>query len=103
MNIEHPMFIAGVHQGWICDNAGKPLYWPVNNYFLPDGRSTDFLGLRHASNTIILTQILMGLLRSGFALRAVEEAQSPKEMIDLPGMADELRRPMMLLIKADKQ
>lgn len=54
MNIEHPMFIAGVHQEWICDNAGKTLYWPVNNYFLPDGRSTDFLGLRHASNTIYL-------------------------------------------------
>lgn len=44
----------------------------------------------------------MGLLRSGFALRAVEEAQSPKEMIDLSGMADELCRPMMLLIKAEK-
>ena len=44
----------------------------------------------------------MGLLRSGFALRAVEEAQSPKEMIDLSGMADELRRPMMLIVSARK-
>ena len=51
----------------------------------------------------MLTQILMGLLRSGFALRAVKEAQLPEEMMDLPGMADELRRPMMLLIKAEKQ
>ena len=32
----------------------------------------------------------MGLLRSGFILRAVEEAQPPEKMMDLPGMADEL-------------
>ena len=47
-----------------------------------------------------LTQILMGLLRNGFALEAVEEAQPPAEMMDQPGMADELRRPMMLLVRA---
>ncbi len=34
----------------------------------------------------------MGLLRSGFALEAVEEAQPPAEMLDLPGMKDELQR-----------
>ncbi len=42
-----------------------------------------------------LTQILMGLLNTGFKLLTVEEAQSP-----IPGMRDELRRPMLLLIKA---
>lgn len=47
-----------------------------------------------------LTQILMGLLAHGFALEAVEEAEPPKEMMSLPGMEDELRRPMMLLVKA---
>ena len=50
-----------------------------------------------------LTQILGGLLRAGFRLDAVEEAVPPKEMLHLPGMADELRRPMMLLVKAIKQ
>lgn len=44
----------------------------------------------------------MGLLDSGFRLSAVEEAQPPEDMLSLPGMADELRRPMMLLIKAQK-
>ena len=47
-----------------------------------------------------LTQILMGLLRNGFALEAVEEAEPPEEMMEIPGMRDELRRPMMLLVKA---
>ena len=47
-----------------------------------------------------LTQILMGLLNSKFELRVVKEAESPKEMMNLPGMKDELRRSMMLLVKA---
>lgn len=33
----------------------------------------------------------------------VEEAQPPKEMMDIPGTEDELRRPMMLLVKATAQ
>lgn len=47
-----------------------------------------------------LTQILMGLLDSGFDLEAVEEAQPPEEMLRIPGMENELRRPMMLLVRA---
>lgn len=42
----------------------------------------------------------MGLLNNGFELKVVEEAEPPKEMMDIPGMEDELRRPMMLLVKA---
>ena len=47
-----------------------------------------------------LTQILMGLLHSSFVLEAVEEAVSSEEMMRIPGMEDELRRPMMLLVRA---
>lgn len=42
----------------------------------------------------------MGLRNSGFKHEAVEEAEPPKEMMHIPGMKDELRRPMMLLVKA---
>ena len=42
----------------------------------------------------------MGLLHSGFVLEAVEEAEPSAEMLDIPGMRDELRRPMMLLVRA---
>ena len=31
---------------------------------------------------------------------AVEEAEPSLEMLDIPGMRDELRRPMMLLVRA---
>ena len=33
-------------------------------------------------------------------LEAVEEAEPAREMMDIPGMEHELRRPMMLLVRA---
>lgn len=99
-NIEHPVFTAGVGQDWIYTEDGRPQYWPVDNYFLPGERETHFLGCRVVKQHHTLTQILMGLLRSGFALTAAEEAEPPAGMMHIPGMADELRRPMMLLVKA---
>lgn len=100
LNMEHPVFTAGVGQDWQYDEDGKPLYWPVDDYFLPGKRRTKFLGCDVVKQHHTLTQILMGLLENGFALQAVEEAQPPAEMMNLPGMKDELRRPMMLLVKA---
>ncbi len=99
-NIEHPVFTSGVGQDWVYNETGKPLYWPVDNYFMPGERKTRFLGCDVIKQHHTLTQILMGLLEHGFEVKAVEEAQPPQEMMDLPGMEDELRRPMMLLVKA---
>lgn len=99
-NIEHPVFTSGVGQDWVYTQEGKPLYWPIDNYFVPGERKTHFLGCEVLKQHHTLTQILMGLLRSGFELEAVEEAEPPQEMMDIPGMEDELRRPMMLLVKA---
>lgn len=99
-NIEHPVFTAGVGQDWVYTREGTPRYWPVDDYFLPGERNTHFLGCDVVKQHHTLTQILMGLLRNGFALEAVEEAEPPEEMMEIPGMRDELRRPMMLLVKA---
>ena len=49
---------------------------------------------RHHHRT--LTTYLDTLLRNGFQLQHVVEPQPPEHMIDIPGMKDELRRPMML-------
>lgn len=99
-NIEHPVFTAGVGQDWIYSETKTPLYWPVDDYFKPGERSTHFLGHDIVKQHHTLTQILMGLLNNGFELKAVEEAEPSKEMLDIPEMKDELRRPMMLLVKA---
>lgn len=101
-NIEHPVFTSGVGQDWARDREGRPLYWPVDRYFTPGPRETRFLGERVVKQHHTLTQILMGLLQAGFQLQAVEEAVPDPGMLDLPGMRDELRRPMMLLVRAGK-
>ena len=100
LNMEHPVFTAGVGQDWIYDADGNAAYWPVDNYFYPGERLTHFLGCEVRKQHHTLTQILMGLLNNGFALEAVEEAMPAKELRSLPEMADEMRRPMMLLVRA---
>lgn len=99
-NMEHPVFTAGVGQDWVYAEDGTPQYWPVDHYFISGERSTHFLGCEVVKQHHTLTQILMGLLNNGFELEAVEEAEPSEEMMYIPGMKDELRRPMMLLVKA---
>lgn len=102
-NIEHPVFTAGVGQDWIYTETGIPQYWPVDDYFVSGKRCTSFLGCHVVKQHHTLTQILMGLLNNGFELEVVEEAKPPEEMMNIPGMKEELRRPMMLLVKACKK
>ena len=99
-NMEHPVFTAGVGQDWVYTEAGTPRYWPVDNYFITGERNTRFLGCDVIKQHHTLTQILMGLLNNGFEIEAVQEAEPHDEMMGIPGMKDELLRPMMLLVKA---
>ncbi len=95
MNIEHPTFTAGVRQCFASDGT-----WPVTDYFLPGERQTEFLGHSIVKQHHTLTQILNGLLKTGFVLEAVEEAMPPEEWQS--AMPEEMRRPMMLLVRARK-
>lgn len=100
-NIEHPVFTAEGSEEWICDDEGNHLHWPVDDYFRPGTRWTTFLGSSIKKQHHTLTQILNGLIETGFEIRAVIEAQPSEDVINLEGMADEMRRPMMLLVKAE--
>ncbi|EHJ57364.1 hypothetical protein HMPREF9318_00013 [Streptococcus urinalis FB127-CNA-2] len=99
-NMEHPVFTSAIHQDWIYDKNGNPLYWPIDNYFETGKKQTRFLGQNILKEHHTLTQILMGLLQNGFEIQAVIEVEPPKEMRTLPGFEHELRRPMMLMVKA---
>ncbi len=95
MNIEHPTFTAGVNQQFSDDGT-----WPVTDYYYPGLRKMDFLGHSITKYHHTLTQILNGLLKTGFCLETVEEAMPPEEWRGM--MPEEMRRPMMLLVKAVK-
>lgn len=102
-NIEHPTFTAGVNQMWIEDENHQPLYWPVDDYFLTGKRETMFLNQTVIKYHHTLTDILQGLLKTGFVIEDVQEVIVPSSWLHMEGMKDELRRPMMLLVKARKK
>lgn len=99
-NIEHPVFTAGVRQEWITDMDGNKLYWPIDDYFYPGRRETVFLGHNIEKQHHTLTQIVSALLKNTFVLQSIEEVMPPETWRG--SMPEEMRRPMMLLVKAGK-
>ena len=97
---EHPIFTAYGSQDWIYGEDGKILHWPVDRYFEEGPRDAVFLGEHVVKQHKTLTTYLNGLLTNGFRIQAVVEPKPDPEMMEIPGMADELRRPMMLLVSA---
>ena len=98
--IEHPIFMAAAHPHWITDEDGRKT-WPVNCYSIAGERRTDWFakGVVKYHRTIGTT--LNSLLRVGFQLLEVEEfAPSPEQIAKTPSLAEELERPMMLLVSA---
>lgn len=101
---EHPVFTAYGTQDWIYDKDGEILHFPVDNYFIEGERKSVFLGEKVIKYHKTLTTYLNTLIKNGFEINGVEEPQPVKHMIDtIPGMKDELRRPMMLIISAKKK
>ncbi len=101
---EHPVFTAEGSQDWYRDENGNILHFPVDNYYIEGERQAVFLGERVTKYHRTLTSYVGALLSNGFALTGLAEPQPPQEMVDtIPDMADELRRPMMLILAAKKQ
>ena len=101
---EHPVFTAEGPQDWYRDEQGNILHFPVDNYYIEGRRQAVFLGERVTKYHRTLTSYVGALLSGGFTLTGLAEPQPPQEMIGtVPGMADELRRPMMLILSAKKQ
>lgn len=102
-SVEHPIFTAYGTQDWYYDADGTILHFPVDRYFEEGARTATFLGEPVTKYHKTLTTYLDGLLKNGFTLTDVVEPQPPAHMLDLAGMRDELRRPMMLIVAAHKQ
>ncbi|MBM6680250.1 class I SAM-dependent methyltransferase [Pseudoflavonifractor capillosus] len=99
---EHPVFTAYGSQDWYYGPDGEILHFPVDNYYYEGERDAVFLGEHVVKYHRTLTTYLNTLLSCGFRLKRVVEPQPPEDMLDLPGMRDEMRRPMMLLVSAEK-
>ena len=101
-SVEHPVFTAYGSQDWYYGPGGEILHFPVDHYFCEGPRDAIFLGEHVTKYHRTLTTYWNTLTESGFQVRRIVEPQPSEDMLDLPGMRDELRRPMMLLVSAEK-
>lgn len=102
-SVEHPVFTCYGSQDWYYDNEGKILHFPVDNYYYEGQREAVFLGEKVIKYHRTITTYLSCLLKNDFELQHIIEPMPPQEMLDIPGMKDEMRRPMMFLVSARKR
>jgi hypothetical protein len=100
--IEHPNFMAATHPHWLLDEDGRKT-WPVNGYSTEGERRTDWFAkgiLKHHRTLATTANTLIG---AGFKLSRIEEfAPAPEQIAAMPALAEELERPMMLLVSAHR-
>lgn len=102
-SVEHPVYTASGSQQWITGEQGEKRHWPVDRYFDEGRREADFLGRPVTKFHKTLTSWINGPLSAGFAITGLVEPEPDKTLLEsVPGMADELRRPMMLIVSAVK-
>lgn len=100
---EHPVFTAQGSQQWHCDENGRIDHFPVDRYFEEGARRAVFLGEEMTKYHRTLTTYVQTLLQNGFALTGLVEPKPSEALLRAdPAMADELRRPMMLIVSAKK-
>lgn len=102
-SVEHPVFTSYGSQDWYYDEDGSILHFPVDRYYYEGERDAVFLGEHVTKYHRTLTTYLNTLLLNGFVLEHIIEPKPPKDMLDIPGMRDEMRRPMMLIVRAKKK
>jgi SAM-dependent methyltransferase len=99
-SIEHPVFMAAAHPSWTHDASGRKT-WPVNGYAIEGERRTDWFvkGVLKYHRTLGTT--LNTLIDAGFHIQRVEEFAPTRAQIEqTPSLAEELERPMMMLVSA---
>lgn len=101
---EHPIYTARASEsGWVVDGAGNRLGWALDGYADEGAREHRWFvaGVRRYHRT--MSTLLNGLVDAGLAIeRVVEPVPSAVWLRDRPGDLDERRRPMFLLLRADK-
>lgn len=101
-SVEHPVYTAQGAQKW-HEQDGVVMHWPVDRYFDEGWRESLFLDEAIPKYHRTLESYINVLLREGFTLLRLIEPTPSEEKRNQPGFTDELRRPMMLCIKARKE
>ncbi|MCC3373788.1 bifunctional 2-polyprenyl-6-hydroxyphenol methylase/3-demethylubiquinol 3-O-methyltransferase UbiG [Cohnella sp. REN36] len=103
LSAEHPIFTARAAQDWHYGPAGERLHWPVDDYQEEGAREARFLGHDVVKYHRTVATYLNALIDAGFRIRKVLEPKPTQEALERdPEMRDETRRPIFLLIAAEK-
>ncbi|MGG6312024.1 class I SAM-dependent methyltransferase [Paenibacillus macerans] len=101
--VEHPIFTSRNDQDWHVDGQGRRLHWPVDRYRDEGMRETSFLTDHVIKYHRTFSTYINDLIQAGFSLKVVKEPGPSEDMLrTIPDMQDENRRPMFLLISAQK-
>ena len=101
-SIEHPIFMAPRQPGWQVDEQGRKS-WPLDSYQLEGPRVTDWLAKGVIKQHRTLGTLLNMLIKAGLSLSHIEEwGPSAADLVARPELAEELERPMMLLVAAQR-
>lgn len=100
--IEHPIYMAPALPAWLADAEGRKT-WPVNHYALEGPRVTDWLAKGVVKQHRTLATTLNTLIDTGFTIQQIVEwAPSPEQLAARPDLGEELERPMLLLVSAQR-
>lgn len=100
--IEHPIYTAASRPGWLADEDGRKI-WPVNRYSVEGERRTDWFAKGVLKHHRTMATTLNALVGAGFAIRRIEEfAPTAEQIAENPALAEEMERPMMLLVAAER-
>jgi SAM-dependent methyltransferase len=99
-SIEHPIFTSPTRQGWSTATDGRRS-WLIDSYFVEGPRTTDWLAAGVVKQHRTLGTTFGRLIEAGFAVDHLEEFRPTRDQISAnPDMAEEIDRPMFLLIRA---
>ena len=100
--IEHPIYMASTRPGWIVRQDGHRT-WPVDSYAIEGPRTTNWLAPGVVKQHRTLGTTVTTLIEAGFTLRGmVEWSPTHEQLAGRGSLADELDRPLMVLIAAQR-
>ena len=103
-SMEHPIVTAnkGWHE-WIVDEQGNRLYFALDHYHEEGLRTQTWLVDEVVTYHRTISTILNSLIKYGLQIEKIVEPIPTKEAINkFPGIANEMRKPSFLIIRAKK-
>jgi ubiquinone/menaquinone biosynthesis C-methylase UbiE len=100
--IEHPIYMASLRPGWLVRDDGQKT-WLVDNYAVEGARTTDWLTKGVVKQHRTLSTTLNTSTTTGFVIGEIREWHpTPEQVAAMPALAEEMERPMMVVISAHR-